>query len=186
MEKLLKLKLHTALSPDITAFTRRAVKLAQTALHQSLLGHGDLRTGIYICSISIQWHHIILACITFACFKTMCNFLVVLIWIISLLNRAKLDENARLLDFTEKLEAACVGCVESGKMTKDLALLIHGSKYTIIAFSCLLVNLKKLVYRWTQISWFCRVTRDQYLNTEEFIDAVAAELTARLQWNSKL
>ncbi|RVW39406.1 Isocitrate dehydrogenase [Vitis vinifera] len=37
-------------------------------------------------------------------------------------------------------------------MTKDLALLIHGSK----------------------------VTRDWYLNTEEFIDAVAAELTAKL------
>lgn len=42
--------------------------------------------------------------------------------------RAKLDGNARLLDFTEKLEAACVGAVESGKMTKDLALLIHGPK----------------------------------------------------------
>ena len=45
-----------------------------------------------------------------------------------LLSRAKLDDNAKLLDFTEKLEAACVGAVESGKMTKDLALLIHGSK----------------------------------------------------------
>lgn len=44
------------------------------------------------------------------------------------LYRAKLDENPRLLDFTEKLEAACVGVVESGKMTKDLALIIHGSK----------------------------------------------------------
>jgi isocitrate dehydrogenase len=32
------------------------------------------------------------------------------------------------MDFTEKLEAACVGTVESGKMTKDLALLIHGPK----------------------------------------------------------
>ena len=45
-----------------------------------------------------------------------------------LVNRATLDKNERLLDFTEKLEAACVGAVESGKMTKDLALLIHGSK----------------------------------------------------------
>lgn len=44
------------------------------------------------------------------------------------LNRAKLDDNAKLLEFTEKLEAACVGTVESGKMTKDLALIIHGSK----------------------------------------------------------
>lgn len=43
-------------------------------------------------------------------------------------DRAKLDDNARLLDFTEKLEAACIATVESGKMTKDLALLIHGPK----------------------------------------------------------
>lgn len=46
-------------------------------------------------------------------------------------DRAKLDGNARLLDFTEKLEAACIGTVESGKMTKDLALLIHGSRYSL-------------------------------------------------------
>lgn len=44
-------------------------------------------------------------------------------------DRAKLDDNAKLLDFTEKLEAACIGVVEAGKMTKDLALIIHGSKY---------------------------------------------------------
>lgn len=44
------------------------------------------------------------------------------------LTRAKLDSNAALLNFTEKLEAACMGTVESGKMTKDLALLIHGPK----------------------------------------------------------
>lgn len=44
-------------------------------------------------------------------------------------NRAKLDDNSRLLDFTEKLEAACIATVEQGKMTKDLALLLHGSKY---------------------------------------------------------
>lgn len=44
-------------------------------------------------------------------------------------DRAKLDDNARLLDFTEKLEAACIKVVESGKMTKDLALIIHGPKY---------------------------------------------------------
>ena len=33
--------------------------------------------------------------------------------------KAKLDENPRLLEFSEKLEAACVGTVEMGKMTKD-------------------------------------------------------------------
>lgn len=41
--------------------------------------------------------------------------------------RAKLDGNERLKDFSEKLEASCVEAVESGKMTKDLALLVHGS-----------------------------------------------------------
>lgn len=46
----------------------------------------------------------------------------------SVSDRAKLDNNARLLEFTEKLEAACITTVESGKMTKDLALLIHGPK----------------------------------------------------------
>jgi isocitrate dehydrogenase len=39
-----------------------------------------------------------------------------------------LDKNEKLLDFANKLEAACVETVESGKMTKDLALLIHGPK----------------------------------------------------------
>jgi len=48
-------------------------------------------------------------------------------------HRAKLDDNDRLLDFALKLEAACVGTVESGKMTKDLALLVHGSsKYVML------------------------------------------------------
>lgn len=51
--------------------------------------------------------------------------------------RAKLDDNARLLDFTQKLEAACIGAVESGKMTKDLALLVHGSSKYVIAPSVL-------------------------------------------------
>ena len=42
--------------------------------------------------------------------------------------RAKLDKNDRLLDFVQKLEAACIETVEAGNMTKDLALLIHGPK----------------------------------------------------------
>ena len=42
--------------------------------------------------------------------------------------RAKLDKNDRLLDFAQKLEASCVETVEAGKMTKDLAILIHGPK----------------------------------------------------------
>ncbi|KAJ3701148.1 hypothetical protein LUZ61_004853 [Rhynchospora tenuis] len=79
-------------------------------------------------------------------------------WTRGLSHRAKLDNNMRLLGFTEALESACVGVVESGKMTKDLAILIHGSK----------------------------VNRTKYLNTTEFIDAVADELRSRLLKRSKL
>ncbi|KAH0448887.1 hypothetical protein IEQ34_022687 [Dendrobium chrysotoxum] len=79
-------------------------------------------------------------------------------WTRGLAHRAKLDSNLRLLDYTEKLEAACIGTVESGKMTKDLALIIHGSK----------------------------LTRDHYMNTEEFINAVSEDLRARLAGKSKL
>ncbi|EMS48807.1 Isocitrate dehydrogenase [NADP] [Triticum urartu] len=49
-------------------------------------------------------------------------------WTRGLEHRAKLDNNDKLLDFTQKLESACVETVESGKMTKDLALLSHGTK----------------------------------------------------------
>ena len=44
------------------------------------------------------------------------------------INSAKLDNNEKLLEFTKKLEEACIGAVELGKMTKDLALIIHGPK----------------------------------------------------------
>lgn len=42
--------------------------------------------------------------------------------------RAKLDNNDKLMDFVQKLEAACIETVEAGKMTKDLAILIHGPR----------------------------------------------------------
>ncbi|KAJ8775394.1 hypothetical protein K2173_023159 [Erythroxylum novogranatense] len=54
-------------------------------------------------------------------------------WSRGLAHRAKLDDDARLLDFTEKLEAACIGVAKSSKMTKDLALIIHGSKQRGVA-----------------------------------------------------
>ncbi|KMZ71727.1 Isocitrate dehydrogenase (NADP(+)) [Zostera marina] len=79
-------------------------------------------------------------------------------WSRGLAHRAKLDGNAKLLDFTVKLEEACVGTVESGMMTKDLALLIHGSN----------------------------LSRHQYFNTSEFIDAISNELKTRLSGLSKL
>ncbi|KAG5039255.1 hypothetical protein JHK82_011414 [Glycine max] len=74
-------------------------------------------------------------------------------WTRGLEHRAKLDNNEKLRDFTQNLEAACVETVESGKMTKDLAILIHGPK----------------------------VSREFYLNTEEFIDAVAHNLQKKLR-----
>ena len=45
-------------------------------------------------------------------------------WTGGLKHRAKLDENAALLNFAETLERVVVDTVESGFMTKDLALLV--------------------------------------------------------------
>eukprot|EP01018_Ginkgo_biloba_P009482 Gb_03617 [translate_table: standard] len=79
-------------------------------------------------------------------------------WTRGLEHRAKLDDNEKLLDFAHKLEASCVETVVSGKMTKDLAILIHGPK----------------------------VSRDLYLNTEEFINAVAQSLDSKIQLSSQV
>jgi len=51
-------------------------------------------------------------------------------WTKGLEHRAKLDNNPALAKFTAALEQACVDTVESGKMTKDLALCVHGDKMT--------------------------------------------------------
>ncbi|MDJ1017434.1 MAG: NADP-dependent isocitrate dehydrogenase [Paracoccaceae bacterium] len=45
-------------------------------------------------------------------------------WTGGLKHRAKLDDNARLMSFAETLEKVIVDTVESGHMTKDLALLV--------------------------------------------------------------
>lgn len=45
-------------------------------------------------------------------------------WTQGLAHRAKLDNNPELAAFTKTLEDVCIKTVESGKMTKDLALLI--------------------------------------------------------------
>jgi len=45
-------------------------------------------------------------------------------WTGALKHRAKLDDNAELLRFAETLEEVVVGTIESGFMTKDLALLV--------------------------------------------------------------
>jgi len=69
-------------------------------------------------------------------------------WTRGLAHRGKLDQNQELIDFCETLEQVCVETVESGKMTKDLALLIHKE------------NLSK----------------EHYLTTQEFLDALKQNL----------
>lgn len=74
-------------------------------------------------------------------------------WTRGLAHRGKLDGNQPLIDFVEKLEKACTETVEKGKMTKDLALLVHGEN----------------------------MQRSDYLNTEDFLDAIAEALKAKLK-----
>ncbi len=45
-------------------------------------------------------------------------------WTQGLAHRAKLDNTPKVAEFTKTLEKVCIQTVESGKMTKDLALLI--------------------------------------------------------------
>lgn len=73
-------------------------------------------------------------------------------WTRGLMQRGRLDGNQALIDFCNTLEEVCVDTVESGKMTKDLAVCIHGNK----------------------------VSSEHYLNTEEFLDALDQGLKARL------
>jgi isocitrate dehydrogenase len=74
-------------------------------------------------------------------------------WTQGLSFRGKLDGNAELMRFCDTLEKVCVDVVQSGKMTKDLAVCIHGSK----------VN-----------------HGEHYLYTQEFLDALDEELQKRL------
>jgi len=73
-------------------------------------------------------------------------------WTRGLQHRGKLDGNQELIDFCQTLEQVCIDTVESGKMTKDLALLIHKDA----------------------------MTSDDYLTTQEFLDALKSNLEAAL------
>ena len=73
-------------------------------------------------------------------------------WTRGLMHRGKLDNNQSLIDFADTLEKVCVETVESGKMTKDLAILIYGDK----------------------------LTRNDYLNTEDFLAAIKQNLDSKL------
>ncbi len=48
-------------------------------------------------------------------------------WTRGLAHRGKLDENTELIKFANTIEQVCIECVESGSMTKDLAILIGPS-----------------------------------------------------------
>lgn len=75
-------------------------------------------------------------------------------WTRGLEHRAKLDNTPELGKFARDLEQACIDCVESGKYTKDLAGCIHG-----------LPNVKE----------------GMYLNTEDFLEAIADQLDHNLK-----
>jgi isocitrate dehydrogenase len=73
-------------------------------------------------------------------------------WTRGLAHRGLLDSNKELIKFAETLEKVCVQTVESGKMTKDLAICAKGND----------------------------VKEGDYLNTQDFLNAIAANLEKSL------
>ena len=73
-------------------------------------------------------------------------------WTRGLAFRGKLDNNQGLIDFCQTLEDVCVDTVESGVMTKDLALCIHGKD----------------------------LNESHYVVTEEFLEALDIGLKAKM------
>lgn len=53
-------------------------------------------------------------------------------WTRGLAHRAKLDNNDSLKKFSDDLEKACVETIESGVMTKDLAICIKGMNKCVV------------------------------------------------------
>jgi len=74
-------------------------------------------------------------------------------WTRGLEFRGQLDNNQELIRFSKALEDVCVETVESGIMTKDLAVCVHGNKVK---------------------------HGDHYVYTEEFLDALDTNLKAKL------
>ena len=73
-------------------------------------------------------------------------------WTRGLQHRGKLDKNQALINFCQTLEDVCVETVESGKMTKDLALLIHKEN----------------------------LSSEHYLTTQKFLNSLKENLDAKL------
>ncbi len=74
-------------------------------------------------------------------------------WTRGLAFRGKLDGNQKLIDFAETLEQVCIETVESGKMTKDLALIVYEKE----------------------------LNPEHYLTTEGFLEALNINLQQKLQ-----
>lgn len=74
-------------------------------------------------------------------------------WTQGLTHRAKLDNNTRLASFCATLEQVCIDTVDSGFMTKDLALSVHGDK----------------------------MKREHWLTTTDFMKKVSDNLNSKLQ-----
>merc|ERR1712241_267694 len=74
-------------------------------------------------------------------------------WSQGLAHRAKLDSNDALAHYAKSLEATCIETIEEGFMTKDLAGCIKG---------------------------ISNVKREDYLNTFDFMDKLAENLTKKL------
>ena len=73
-------------------------------------------------------------------------------WTRGLAFRGKLDNNQALIDFCHTLENVCIETVESGTMTKDLALCIHGKE----------------------------LNESHYVVTEDFLDAIDKRLQSKM------
>ena len=73
-------------------------------------------------------------------------------WTTGLKYRGEFDRNLALISFAKALEEVCVDVVERGKMTKDLAVCIHGDG----------------------------VKREHYLSTEEFLEEIAEGISQRM------
>ena len=53
-------------------------------------------------------------------------------WTGALRKRGEMDKNAELMAFADKLEKATIATIESGKMTKDLALITSLKDVTVL------------------------------------------------------
>lgn len=77
-------------------------------------------------------------------------------WTRGLAARAKFDNNDKLAKFVLDLESTIIETVESGIMTKDLAILVEGTS---------------------------QVDRDNYVTTQQFIQKVADSLKLKMETN---